>query len=479
RIRALMLPQAFLKHARRFTDPLLPTRLLVLLLPVLLAHPTITACQEVVAPSIAGPDFHASVITFQSDQGIGKTQVEIYVSIAYDQLYFVRAEGTFRAEYDLNLVLLGPRGETVFDETTRSQTTTPILEETLSDEILRMQRFTFIVEPGIYDLIVSLLDHQVEDPRELGFTIEVPSYSENRLGISDILLADFLGESDLSLPAGAVVDYSGSQLFVRQGHAYIPNTRGLYANFAPSVLAYYEVYGFNPVRRTEQDRLYRVEFYVLNDTGETAIYYMRRHDKPGSSAFNSVEMNIQDLTPGKYSLKIDITDMGSGMTVSNEREFTVLESYLSLAFQDFEKAVNQLRYIASERELRLLRTAPEERRLAFFKQFWISRDPTPGTKRNEVMLEYYRRVAFANEQFDVPQLDGWATDRGMVYLSLGLPDYVDRSEFSTGSNPAQIWVYNSMRLHLLFEDDSGFGDFTLINRDDFRERVQERIPPER
>ncbi|MFC1628259.1 GWxTD domain-containing protein, partial [Gemmatimonadota bacterium] len=187
----------------------------------------------------------------------------------------------------------------------------------------------------------------------------------------------------------------------------------------------------------------------------------------------------QDLTPGKYSLRIDITDMGSGMMVSSEQEFTVLESYLTLAFQDFEKAVNQLRYIASERELRLLRSAPEERRLAFFKQFWATRDPTPGTKRNEYMLEYYRRIAFANEMFDVPQLDGWATDRGMVYLTLGLPDYVDRSEFSSGSNPAQIWVYNSMRLHLLFEDDSGFGDFRLINRDDYRERIQQQIPPER
>jgi len=301
--------QAFLNHLRYPPGSLLTA---LLLLPVLLVYPAGTAAQEVVAPSIAGPDFHASVITFQSDQGVGKTQVEVYVSIAYDQLYFVRAEGTFRAEYDLNLVLLGPRGDMVFDETTRSQTTTPILEETLSDEIVRMQRFTFIVEPGTYDLKVSLVDQQVEDPRELGFSIEVPGYSESRLGISDILLADFLGESDLSLPAGAVVDYAGSQLFVRQGHAYIPNTRGMYANFAPSVLAYYEVYGFNPVRRTEQDRLYRVEYYVLNETGEAAVYYMRRHDKTGSSAFNSVEMNIQDLTPGSYSLRIDITDMGSG-----------------------------------------------------------------------------------------------------------------------------------------------------------------------
>ena len=171
--------------------------------------------------------------------------------------------------------------------------------------------------------------------------------------------------------------------------------------------------------------------------------------------------------------------MGSGTTVSNGREFTVLESYLTLAFEDYEKAVNQLRYIASERELRLLRSAPEERRLSFFRQFWASRDPSPGTKRNEVMIEYYRRVAYANEMFSIPQLDGWATDRGEVYLTLGLPDFVERSEFGRGSNPAQVWVYNSERLQLLFEDDSGFGDFKLMNRDEYRQRVRMQIPPDR
>jgi GWxTD domain-containing protein len=458
---------------------LLPLPFALLLVSAGLPGPTPVRAQEVVAPQITGPDFHASVITFQSDQGLARTLVEVYISIAYEQLYFTRADGAFRAEYDLTLTLVGPRGEQVFDETTREQTTTPVFEETLSDEIIRVQRFSFIVDPGTYDLEVSLIDQFRSDPKEISIEVEVPRYSESRLGMSDILLADYLGESDPQLPAGAVVDHSGSQLFVRQGHAYIPNTRGIYANFAPSVLAYYEVYGFNPVRRTEQDRLYRVEFYVLNDTGEAAIYFMRRHDKPGSSAFNSVEMNIQDLTPGKYQLKIDITDMGTGTTVSNEREFTVLESYLTLAFEDYEKAVNQLRYIASERELRLLRSAPEERRLAFFRQFWASRDPSPGTKRNEIMLEYYRRVAYANEMFSIPQLDGWATDRGEVYLTLGLPDFVERSEFARGSNPAQVWVYNSERLQLLFEDDSGFGDFKLMNRDEYRQRVRMQIPPER
>jgi GWxTD domain-containing protein len=120
--------------------------------------------------------------------------------------------------------------------------------------------------------------------------------------------------------------------------------------------------------------------------------------------------------------------------------------------------------------------ADEDDRLRLFKQFWVSRDPSPATRRNEVLIEYYRRINYANEQFKVPQLEGWATDRGMVYITLGLPDFVEREEFSATSKPVEVWVYNSVRLRLLFVDESGFGDYVLQNRQEFEEKTRWRRP---
>jgi len=466
-----------MKHHRRSPDGLAAgTRalllILVLLSPVLFAASV--SGQAVTGPERVGPEFHANVVTFQSDRGARETVVEVYLSVAYDQLAFTRAGEVFRADYGVEMHLLGPRGETVFDETARGRTTTPVYEETLSEDVTRVQRFTFIVPPGLYELETTLTDQTLEESRSLVLEIDVPPYPTNRLTVSDLLLADYLGESSPELPPGAVVDRAGSQLFTRRGHAYIPNTRAVYANFAPSLLAYYEVYGFNPLRQTANDAYYKVEYYVENDSGETLLYYMRQHEKPGPISFNSLEMNIQDLRPGDYRLSIGITDQGTGQTVTSTRGFRVLESYLTLAYRDYDKAIRQLRYIASERELRLLREAEEDERLRLFRQFWISRDPTPATKRNEALTEYYRRIEYANEVFDVPQLEGWATDRGMVYITLGLPDHVERDEFTGGSKPVEVWVYNSMRLRLLFRDDTGFGDFTLVNRQEYLERVQMR-----
>jgi hypothetical protein len=223
------------------------------------------------------------VVTFQSDRGVDQTLVEVYVSIAHDQLAFTRAGEIFRANYNLNLHLSGPRGETVFDETTGGVSVTPLYEETLSEDISKVQRFTFVVRPGEYELSLKLTDLVLNESREEKMDVHVPRYMESRLGISGLLLADFLGESSPGLPVGAVVDRAGTQVFTRQGHSYIPNTLGIYTNFTSSLLGYYEIYGLNPIRQMENDSFYKVEFCVNNASGETVLYYMRQHEKPGST----------------------------------------------------------------------------------------------------------------------------------------------------------------------------------------------------
>jgi len=431
------------------------------------------AAQDVVPASPVGPEFQVDIITFSTEQTTAQTLVEVYVSVAHDQLAFTRAGEVFRADYDLQLRLIGPRGEMVFDETTAGSGTTPIYEETLAEDIFRLQRFTFVVRPGAYTLEVAMTDRLLDRSYQQTFEVEVPRFLNSALGVSDILLTDFMGASSPDLPPGTVIDNAGTQLFTRKGHAFIPNTRGIYANFVPSLLAYYEIYGLNPLRQSETDRFYKMEFYVNTSSDETVLYYMRQHEKPGASSYNSVEMNIQDLRPGDYALNITVTDLGTGTSVTRTKPFKVLESYLTLAYRDYDKAVRQLRYISTERELRALRDAPEEERLRIFRNFWISRDPTPGTKRNEALVEYYRRIEYANEQFRVQNMEGWATDRGMVYITLGLPDLVERAEFDRyGSKPRELWVYNSMRLQLIFDDETGFGDFILQNRQEFLERTR-------
>jgi GWxTD domain-containing protein len=84
-------------------------------------------------------------------------------------------------------------------------------------------------------------------------------------------------------------------------------------------------------------------------------------------------------------------------------------------------------YIISDAErsaYRQLATAEELEK--FIEQFWLRRDPTPGTKVNEFKEEHYRRIAYANEHFrPASGLPGWKTDRGRVYIMYGPPDELE------------------------------------------------------
>jgi GWxTD domain-containing protein len=63
-------------------------------------------------------------------------------------------------------------------------------------------------------------------------------------------------------------------------------------------------------------------------------------------------------------------------------------------------------------------------------QFWLRRDRTPGTPRNEFKEEHYRRIAYANARFreateQATEIPSWKTDRGRIYIRFGPPDEIE------------------------------------------------------
>ena len=83
-------------------------------------------------------------------------------------------------------------------------------------------------------------------------------------------------------------------------------------------------------------------------------------------------------------------------------------------------------------------------REAFIKNFWEIRNPDPNSPSNEFRDEYYRRLAYANDHFGSPgRHDGWRTDRGMVYITLGPPQQLTPYRSSQYLTPLEIWFYQS------------------------------------
>ena len=69
--------------------------------------------------------------------------------------------------------------------------------------------------------------------------------------------------------------------------------------------------------------------------------------------------------------------------------------------------------ITAEERAAFKKLGTDDEREQFIEQFWERRNPNPGSPENEFKEEYYRRIAYANEQY-ASGIQGWRTDRGRI-----------------------------------------------------------------
>lgn len=132
---------------------------------------------------------------------------------------------------------------------------------------------------------------------------------------------------------------------------------------------------------------------------------------------------------------------------------------------EFPKLVNAwqmlmpLRYITSDKEFDKLSKSRDIR--GAVDSFWIT---TAGNTDRALLLirDYYSRVQRANELFS-SHMEGWQTDRGLIYIVHGVPNVVYRNDIQ------EEWIYgeegNMRSLHFYFmkvENPFSTSDFVLL-----------------
>jgi GWxTD domain-containing protein len=116
-----------------------------------------------------------------------------------------------------------------------------------------------------------------------------------------------------------------------------------------------------------------------------------------------------------------------------------IEKRLDPASSDF---LSLVRYIITPGEYDEFVNLPAQEREKFMENFWKRRDPNPETEENEFKEAYFVRLEEAQEIFNKGAA-GYLTDRGMIYVLFGPPDYVYHirpSVYDRGHMREQ-WVY--------------------------------------
>jgi GWxTD domain-containing protein len=165
----------------------------------------------------------------------------------------------------------------------------------------------------------------------------------------------------------------------------------------------------------------------------------------------------QDFENARYRLRL----MAEGQE-DPVGERTINSQWLDMpvSLYNLDVAIDMLRFIVSDSELRRLNSGSSSDRERKFREFWTERDPTPDTEYNELMAEYYRRIDYAYQNFTSLQTPGYQTDQGRAYIVYGPPTNVER-RLPANAPTREIWEYPNRTL--IFEATTGFGDFRLVS----------------
>ena len=112
----------------------------------------------------------------------------------------------------------------------------------------------------------------------------------------------------------------------------------------------------------------------------------------------------------------------------------------------------------------------DEARDKFMDEFWEVRNPDPGSPSNTYKEEIYKRIAFADSRFGPGSgSDGWRTDRGRIYITLGAPQSKQVYRNTANLRPFEIWFYANAHpalptaFYVLFYDRDGTGDYRIYS----------------
>ncbi|MBO8131140.1 MAG: GWxTD domain-containing protein [Candidatus Marinimicrobia bacterium] len=360
--------------------------------------------------------------------------IEIIIKVPFDAVVFVKDGDYFVGKYEINILLLDEQEAQVASKIWTQEIRTKNYDETNSTEHYDVSKIVFREGPSNYFLTIGIMDLETKKSSFRKKKLNLKDFYSRTLTISKIFIVD------------QVITHEDGTI-----------------ELIPSI---------NNSVKNENDYFY-IGFVLLSDSGYANFNYTisdmdnniilqgeyNKYLKKGRTQ-ELVKIKRQKLGYNRYKfhLRININNE----TVEQNLVFNVRWYGMSNYINNLDEAIQQLRYIASAKTIRDMLKSSEEEKKEKFKKFWADLDPSPGTEKNELMEEYYRRVAYANEHFS-NFLPGWKTDRGMIFILFGPPSEVERHPFEMNTRPYEIWYYYEINRTFVFVDETGFGDYRLVS----------------
>lgn len=380
-----------------------------------------------------------------------KSRLEVYYQIFNRGLEFTDETDHTVAEYELTVTVRDDDDVRV-ESVNRDRRIVVASEDRAKSRFdFRTSQLVFELPPEKYKIKFALLDKTSGEVAQRELEVDLEDFDTDRPKMSTVEFVQAYQQNQGDKPG----------VFDKGDIVVIPSVTRVFGGEGQERMAYYlELYPGDDddsqkvVVETKINRVY--SGMVYRDTLHVTL--------TGKTERQLREISLEYLTPGEYEMEVFLRGRRNKKLDDGKYRFEILWTQEGMIRNDWKATISQLSLIAQNKELdgwKDLKTY--EQRLQAYRQFWIERDPTIGTPANEVMLEFYHRIAVANHSFGMPRREGWRTDRGRIFIQFGHPDQVDDVPFAPNAFPYQIWHYYTEGRYrrFLFVDERDDGDYRL------------------
>lgn len=395
------------------------------------------------------PRFDFDFAAFRSETNQDAVSLEIYYKIFNDGLQYFKQDDKFVGSYEINMVVLGTDKSQVTGYSRERKYRVDSYRETRNSTSYLINQIMLEVPKGRFKVVCKLIDKLSGKVSSLERDLSVERLFRNKIDMSDIEFVRTVQDAEES--------ESG---FDKGEKKIVPIVSRSFSGEQDKASFYAELYYDDP-----EPKEVIIKYRVVGSRSKPVYKdeFTLTLDKPVTRLIK--EIPTEEFVPDEYEIAFELKEKRKKKKWAERKaKFKVEWSIRALVKNDYETAVEQLKYIASKdemKELKGLKKAGLVERETAFEAFWKAHDKYAETPENETRALYYSRVRHADQNFSVVNQRGWRTDRGRIYIIFGEPDNVERYPFELHSVPYQVWYYYRLSRTFVFEDTHLTGDYHL------------------
>jgi hypothetical protein len=234
-------------------------------------------------------------------------------------LQFEDEEGLSRATINVyaRITTMARRVANVFEDVIQTEVPTPLLGDIMKSSAIYQKSVP--LAPGTYRLNIVAKDVVSGNMNNYEMALRVPSYDDEELGMSSLILADLIEK----VPTRSI----GTGQFVIGTSKVRPRIDDTFKQ-GEKMGIYLQLYNFTPDEETRKPQG-SIDYEVVRTSDNKQIFEFSEElvSIEGASANQTtVEkvLPLQKLEPGEYQLRMKVTDRLTGESITPEATFKVI-----------------------------------------------------------------------------------------------------------------------------------------------------------